>query len=214
MRAVNLLPRDEGRRKPGKTNTKHQLALVAPVLVAALIGAGYLMESSKVGSKRATLQALQEAIAQIPPPKPSSTPPVDASLVQQDRVRIAALSSALATRVAWDRILREISSVLPEDVWLTGLTAQTPGSVAAAPPPTPTTGSGPAPAAAASSGSAPLALVGYTYSQEGVARFLTRLAVIPELSMVKLQGSSLITVQGRPIVQFTINAELRTGATS
>jgi Tfp pilus assembly protein PilN len=212
VRAVNLLPRDEGRRKPGKTNAKRQLALVAPVLVAAVIGAGYLMESSKVGSKRATLQALQEAIAQIPPPPPSSTPPVDASLVQQDRVRIAALSSALATRVAWDRILREISSVLPEDVWLTGLTAQTPGAAAAAPTPTPTTG--PAPAAAASSGSAPLALVGYTYSQEGVARFLTRLAVIPELSMVKLEGSSLITVQGRPIVQFTINAELRNGATS
>ena len=213
MRAVNLLPRDEGRRKPTKANAKRQLALVAPVLAAALIGAGYLMESSKVGSKRATLQALQEAIAQIPPPPRSSTP-VDASLVQQDRVRIAALSSALATRVAWDRILREISSVLPEDVWLTGLTAQTPGAAAAAPAPTPTTSSGPAPAAAASSGSAPLALVGYTYSQEGVARFLTRLAVIPELSMVKLQGSSLITVQGRPIVQFTINAELRTGATS
>lgn len=208
MRAVNLLPRDERRRKPGTTNVKRQLALVALMLVAALVGAGYLIESRKANNERATLKALQEAIAQIPPPPPSSTPPVDASLVAQDHVRIAALSAALATRVAWDRILREISSVLPEDVWLTGLTAQTPGSAAAAAPTTTPTG------APSSATSAPLVLTGYTYSQEGVARFLARLTVIPELVQVQLQGSSLATLAGRPVFQFTINANLNTGATS
>src|SRR5207302_1216483 len=53
--------------------------------------------------------------------------------------RVAALAAALSQRVAWDRILRQISSILPEDVWLTSIDAQSPTADAASSTPAPTT---------------------------------------------------------------------------
>ena len=88
-------------------------------------------------------------------------------------------------------MLRQVSLVLPEDVWLTNLSA-------AAPDPTQ--------AAAAGTG---FTLTGATYSQNGVARFLSRLAVIPDLANVRLQSSQSQLLNERELVQFTILADVR-----
>jgi Tfp pilus assembly protein PilN len=220
MRAVNLLPREPKRgRKP--LSVVAQLALVSPFVVGSLLAAGYLLTSSKVNDKRATLQAVQDELSGLPAPAPR--PQVNPELASQRDQRVAALSAALQGRLVWDRILREISAVLPGDVWLTSLTAQSP-----VPSPTPaatttstttttttttsstTTGAGtttPAPAPAPAPG--PLNLSGYTYSQEGVARLLSRLAVVPALQDVKLLQSSRATVAGRFVVSFSILADVR-----
>jgi Tfp pilus assembly protein PilN len=214
MRAVNLLPREAPKRRKRLTVVV-QLALVSPFVLGSLLAAGYLMASSKVNDNKATLQALQDELAALPPP--STQPQTDSELVSQRNQRIAALASALQARVAWDRVLRKISSVLPEDVWLTTLSAQSPQAPAAAPPSPATTVTAPSetlgnetttttPAPAAT---APLNLAGYTYSQEGVARFLSRLAVIPELQDVKLVQSAQATVAGRLVVSFSIQAGVR-----
>jgi Tfp pilus assembly protein PilN len=216
MRAVNLLPRDEPRRRRKRLTLGVQLAVVSPFVVGSLLAAGYLLESSKVNDQQATLKALQDELAALPPRQ--NVPETNARLTLQRDQRVAALASALRGRIAWDRILREISSVLPEDVWLTTLAAQSPQAPppAAPPPPTTTTeGDGgttttPAPPSTpAPYATAPLSLAGYTYSQEGVARFLSRLAVIPELQDVKLVKSSEATVAGRIVFQFSIQAGVR-----
>ena len=49
---------------------------------------------------------------------------------------------------------------------------------------------------------------GYTYSQDGVARLLSRLNVLPDLHNVQLQTSSLTKVGTQDIVQFTILADV------
>jgi Tfp pilus assembly protein PilN len=84
-----------------------------------------------------------------------------------------------------------VSLVLPEDVWLTNLTAVAPDPTAAAAP-----GSG-------------FTLTGSTYSQNGVARFLSRLAVIPDLANVRLQSSQSQLLNQRELVQFSILADVR-----
>jgi Tfp pilus assembly protein PilN len=230
MRAVNLLPREEPKRRNKRITAGVQLAIVAPFLVVSLLAAGYLLASSKVNDNRATLKALQEALASIPPRV--TAPPANAQLALQRDQRIAALGAALQSRIAWDRVLRQISSVLPEDVWLTTLTASSPQAPAAAPPPpTTTTDTAPTDTAPAETlgGSttttpapatpppapptAPLTISGFTYSQEGVARFLSRLAVIPELETVKLLQSVQATVSGQVVVQFSIEAGVRPAAT-
>jgi Tfp pilus assembly protein PilN len=190
-------------------------------VVGSLLAAGYMLTSSKVSASKATLRALQEELAAIPPR--ATTSEANAQLALQHDQRIAALGAALKARVAWDRILREISSILPEDVWLTKLAAISPQSPVAVAAPTTTSDAAPtetlgqstttpapattAPATPATT--APLTLSGYTYSHEGVARFLSRLAVIPELENVKLMQSSQTTVSGRAIVQFSIQADVR-----
>ena len=222
MRAVNLLPREPklGRKR---LSTVAQLALVAPFVVASLLTAGYLLSSAKVNDRKGTLVALQAELALLPAPPPA--PVVNTELALQRDQRIAALSSALDGRLAWDRVLREISAVLPGDVWLTSLTAEH-----STPPPAPatttattttestttTTSTTPAPAPAAPlppPTAGPLNIAGYTYSQEGVARFLTRLGLVPALHDVTLLSSERTTVAGRRVFTFSIKADVRSGET-
>ena len=193
MRAVNLLPRDEVKRsfeaKRGVVfGSAAGAALVTVVLASMSISAG-----GSIGEKQAELDAMRAEIAAVPTPTVNDTSNDDA-LAAEKGARIGALSSALTSRVAWDRVLRQVSLVLPEDVWLTNLTATAP------------TTSATAPAAAAASG---FMLTGSTYSQNGVARFLSRLSVIPDLENVRLQSSQSALVSERELVQFTILADVR-----
>jgi len=54
-----------------------------------------------------------------------------------------------------------------------------------------------------------MTFAGYTYSQEGVARLLSRLAVVPALENVKLVSSSQATVGDQTVVNFSIQADVR-----
>jgi Tfp pilus assembly protein PilN len=222
MRAVNLLPRET--KEPRKRLTVvGQLALVAPFVVVGLVVVGYLLSSSSVNSKRSTLQALQDELASLP--QPATQPQQNPALAAEQQLRVAALGAALQSRLVWDRVLREISAVLPGDVWLTTMSAKSPETPTAvgspATPPaassgttttsstttttTTTTTPAPAPAPVAQ----PMSFVGYTYSQEGVARLLSRLAVVPALENVKLVQSSQSEVNGQSVVSFSIQADVR-----
>ena len=224
MRAVNLLPRET--KQPRKRLTvAGQLALVAPFVVAGLLAAGYLLSTSSVNSKRSTLQALQDELASLPAPE-TREPQQNPALASERQLRIATLGAALQSRLVWDRVFREISAVLPADVWLTTMSAQTPQTPTTVPTattatpapssPTSTTGTtttatttaaAPTPAPAPATG--PMTFAGYTYSQEGVARLLSRLAVVPALQNVKLVSSSEATVGGQTVVTFSIQADVR-----
>jgi Tfp pilus assembly protein PilN len=227
MRAVNLLPRDEPRRKAQGLSLQAQLMTVAPVLAVIALGSAWYVSNTQVYEHRTKLDALNGEIARLPAPK--QAPTIDPTLRAEHDTRVAALAAALAQRVAWDRILRQISSLLPEDVWLTGIDAKSPvvpaapaapaptttdttatstdsSAAAASPPPPPPP---PPPSSSTDVAASPLAIKGYTYSQPSVARFLARLAVIPELSDVKLVSSSLTDIGERQVVEFQIVADLR-----
>jgi Tfp pilus assembly protein PilN len=198
MRAVNLLPRDEGRtrRQPGAVSLT---AVLGAVLLTAVLCGWFLMASSGVSDKQAQLDSANSELAAIPPPATPDTS--QSTLVAEKDARVTVLGTALANRIAWDRILREVSLVLPDDVWLETMNTNGPDPAAApaAPPPGQT--------AAAPGGG--FAITGYTYSHDGVARLLARLAVIPHLENVRL-GSSVIDSEGaRPVVKFSISADLR-----
>lgn len=208
MRAVNLLPR-EVKRSRTKLSAVGQLAIVSPFVVVGLIAAGFLLASSKVNDRKATLQDARDRLAALPAPKLTIQP--NSQLALQRDQRITALASALQNRIGWDRLLRDLSAVLPGDVWLTKLSAQKPQVAPAAPTTTTTTTSTtttPQPTAPAVNAE-PLNLQGYTYSPEGVARFLTRLAVIPELQQVKLISSAQTELLGRNVYSFTIEATVQ-----
>jgi Tfp pilus assembly protein PilN len=182
-----------------------------------------------VNSKQATLKALQDELAAIP--KPEAQPQQNPALATERSLRIATLSASLQSRLVWDRVLREVSAVLPGDVWLTLLSAETPeqpAPVTAAPTapaagtttsPSATTGTatttGPAPTTTAAApappppSTGPMSIQGYTYSHEGVARLLSRLQVVPALQDVKLVSSSQSTVNGQTVIAFTIEADVR-----
>ena len=193
MRAVNLLPREEAKRsfeaKRGVVFGGIGGAALATVVLASMV----MSAGGSVDAKQSELDTLRAQVAAIPVVPVADTSRADA-LAAEKGARVGALSAALAGRVAWDRVLRQVSLVLPEDVWLINLNAAVPDAAAAV-------GSG-------------LTLTGSTYSQNGVARFLSRLAVIPDLANVRLQSSQGQLVNDRELVQFTILADVRAPGTA
>jgi Tfp pilus assembly protein PilN len=146
--------------------------------------------------------AHQLAALDQPQEDPAAVDPADQQLVEERTSRTGALAAAIAQRVAWDRLLREVSLVLPEDVWLDTLTAKSPVAAASA---------AVVPPAGGSATANTFTMTGYTYEQDSVAELLARLAVVPELSNVALASATRAEVGGREVVQFSINAEVKSG---
>jgi Tfp pilus assembly protein PilN len=195
MRAVNLLPRDHGHRTVKKESLPVLVGACSGVLVAAALGAMFMMGSGKIAAEQHKLDDLNRRYQALPPAPPGPSA-VQQLLAGEQSARVSALSAALGSRVAWDRVFREFSLVLPDDVWLTTLTAKSPIS--------------PATNAATSSGGAPsqFMLQGRTYSHDGVARLLSRLQLVPDLTNVQLLSSTLSKVGGQDVVEFSISADL------
>jgi Tfp pilus assembly protein PilN len=191
MRAVNLLPKDIGRPQ---RRTPDPLLLVGGgggFVVVVALAALAMTASGTLVEKRDALADAELRLQLLPEP---AAPPsaADQGLAAEQQGRGAALTAALATRVSWDRILRRFSLVLPDDVWLTTLAATAPSGA-------------PAAAGAAPTG---FTMVGYTYSHDAVARFLSRLAVVPDLTNVQLRSSAQTNIAGREVVEFSIVADV------
>jgi Tfp pilus assembly protein PilN len=127
------------------------------------------------------------------------------SLLNQREQRSLALAAAIGKRVAWDRILRRMALVLPDDVWLTNVTGTMPlepTAVTATPSATPS---------AFPTAPTAFTLQGSTYSQAGVARLLARLQVVPDLKNVQLQSSIATVIGSQRIINFSIASDIQKG---
>jgi Tfp pilus assembly protein PilN len=197
MRAVNLLPKDPGQRTIRKESLPVLIGACSAVLVAAVLGAMFMMGSGKIAAQQRKLDDLNRTYQALPPP-PAGPSVAQQQLAGEQSARVSALSTALTSRVAWDRIFREFSLVLPEDVWLTTLTAKSPISAVTN-------------ASTSSGGGAPsqFTIQGRTYSHDGVARLLSRLQVVPDLTNVQLLSSSMSKVGGQDVVDFSIAADIK-----
>lgn len=198
MRAFDLLPKEQARRtaerRPGIAQIA--VALVAVVALGAL-GALFLTTDSGLKEKRSERDQLKTQLAVLEVQAKERSSDGTSGLEDERLARTAALATALSGRVAWDRLLRDISLVLPSDVYLTALTVSSPTPAAA-------------PAAAAGTPSSTpathFAIAGTTDEQQDVALVLSRLAILPELSGVQLISSN--RGDDGDIV-FTINAAVR-----
>jgi Tfp pilus assembly protein PilN len=226
MRAVNLLPREQ-RRARLEGNRTPLLVAVGGLLLVTLgaLGLGH-SASSSASAKRAELATVRARIARLP--KAEATTVTSGEIAKQRSERMAALTVAIGSRFALDRVLRQIAQVLPEDAWLTSLDTSAPGAGAATSGTSSTSGSTPA-ASAASAAQGTVSIEGATYTEEAVARVLARLALVPALEGVRLTASAFVTPstatgspaqggqassrkQGKKIVTFTVEATLRAGA--
>jgi Tfp pilus assembly protein PilN len=207
MRAVNLLPQEaRQRRAPNKLLL---VGVSSSTAVLLLVGAGYYNARGTVNDREQSLADVKAQLAAMPKPKSHQTSAFDQELAVERTGRLAALSTVLSSRVRWDRLLREIAMVLPDDVWLQQLNATAPE------PPAPVTAPGTASPPVAStpaptSTGTTFSIQGNTYTQEGVARLLIRLQLVPDLENVTLVSSTLSNQDGQQQkVQFTINADVK-----
>ena len=212
MRAVNLLPRDQADQGTKVPPLPVLAGCVGTVLISALLAMMYLSASAVVAKKQQALEQIQAEYTAMPAPAPPS--PAVAELPTQRQTRVTALATVLGQRVAWDRLLREVSQVVPNDVWLVNLNALAPSI-------SPAGTAAPAPGAAPAQG---FMLIGCTYSQDSVARFLARLSVVPDLTSMTLGKSEASDSGGgggggsgqcpRGMVTFTLQGAVRAAGAS
>jgi hypothetical protein len=187
MRAVNLLP---GESKAGPSRGAPQPAVLAAAITGfaavIVIGGGNLAQTARVSSAQKTLNAakIQLAATPLPPKTPSVTPPPPA-VAQQMQPRLAAVSNVISSRIAWDRILREFSLVLPPGIQVQSLALTAPSAVTAS--------------------AQGFDLIGLTFTYNDVARLLSRMALIPDLSNVTLKSSGI----NQGVVSFEITADVK-----
>jgi Tfp pilus assembly protein PilN len=148
-------------------------------------------------------------------------------LVGQLSQRQAALEDALSKEVSWDATLDDLARVLPKDVWLTSLSAQSPtpaGVATVAPTPaatttgsttttstaaTTTTTAAPVPAATTPTA---FTISGFAGSQDSVAELLARLRLMPMLNNVTLGNTTTrapAVAGGKSFVQFQVSANIQ-----
>jgi Tfp pilus assembly protein PilN len=200
MRAFNLLPRDEVRAvKEGASSPLPQvLVALAGVLVFAALAALYLMAGTDVTAKKGQVEDLRAELAayQATAQKPSLDDK-SAALAAEQVGRTNALATALGKRLAWDRLLREIALVIPDEVSVSQIQ-----------------GSSPAAATTASADGLTvtnLTIIGTTADQASVAEFMARLSVIRQLVAVRLKEAGESPNDATRVV-FTITGTLRLGS--
>jgi len=200
MRAVNLLPKEESYGKK-QAPLPLLVGVGLAVVVTVSLCAAFLRASSTVAGRQNALDEAQARLDALPPATPTQavSSNITSGLTAEQQARVTAVGQALSRRIVWDRLLREISQVLPSDVWLSSLSANSPLTATSAVAATPVPGAPPT----------GFTMNGYTYSQDGVARVLARIQVLPDLTNVQLQKSLATKAGGTTVVQFTILADVR-----
>jgi type IV pilus assembly protein PilM len=198
VRSVDLLKGDKPSTKRVPAGSIARIALpVAAVVPVVAVGFMFVQAQGDVSDKQETLAAKEAQLAKLPQP---TRPQLGAGVGTEQQGRATALSKVIGGRLAWDGLLRDVAKILPSDVWLTELRASAPVSAAAESVP-----------AAPSATGAPtgVTLTGYTYRQDDVAELLARLSALPKLDQVQLGGTTKQEIAEKPVVQFTILANLR-----
>jgi Tfp pilus assembly protein PilN len=207
MEAINLLPAGAIRYKRwgavadgGSAKRVLVTAAASAGVVIVVFGAAFVQAHSAVSDNQAALDGLKQQVA---------TAHAKAAVVQAARTsaqaRRVAVTEVNSKRITWEQVLRDLSRVLPANVWLQNLQAQSPtptvASSTTATASTTTTTTGATPTA--------FMVTGFTSSQKGVARVIDRLSALPWLSDASLQQSTRTdSPSGGKAVQFTIGANL------
>lgn len=194
MRAVNLLPQTQ-RRTPGIKGARKPLAVAGALVVLGSMGYwGYSVHSDVGHVKdqvaaasierdglRTQLGAFQQAQTRV----------------AAQAVRRGAIVGLAEGRVNWERLVRDLSAVMPRQVWLTNLKGET--------DPVTTTPVAATPNVANAVIPRGVHLDGFAYTQSQVALLMSRAATVPGLGEARLATSETQEQGGRTVIHFVID---------
>jgi Tfp pilus assembly protein PilN len=191
MRPVNLIPPEQRRGDQAQLRTGPLMYIVLGALALVLLGVTMLvLTGNRIADSKAEVATLkqEDAVAAAEARKLAAFTQFR-TLSEQ---RIATVRTLADSRFDWERVMRELSLVLPSNVWLTSLSASATSSTAVAGGEGSGGGSG---LRGAVSGPA-LELSGCASGQEAVAEFVTALEDIDGVTRVGLGSSELASKKG------------------
>lgn len=190
MRPVNLIPPEQRRDSQSPLRTGPLPYLVLGALVALLAGITLLVVTgNEISERKSEIVTLKREDRHAQKKAERLAPYVQFAQLRQERMET--VNSLADSRFDWERVMRELSKVLPSDVWLTTLNASVSSQAAG--------GSGSGSASGGSGASAlrgaiagpALEIGGCAKGQDGVAGFVTALKEIDGVTRVGVQSSAL-----------------------
>lgn len=190
MRPVNLIPPEQRRGDQAQLRTGPLMYIVLGALVLLLLGVTMLvLTDNRIADGKAEVATLkQEDAAAAAEAKKLAAFTQFRTLSEQ---RIATVRTLADSRFDWERVMRELSLVLPSNVWLTSLSASATSSTAVA-----GEGGGSESGLRGAVPGPALELSGCASGQEAVAEFVTALEDIDGVTRVGLGSSELASKKG------------------
>jgi Tfp pilus assembly protein PilN len=183
MRPINLIPSElqRGAQAPMRTGVVPYVVLGA--LVALLAGVALLvLTGNQISDRKAEVATLKQEDAAAEQEATRLAAYVQFQTLHEQRV--ATISSLADSRFDWERVMRELSLILPHDVWLTNLDAS-------ASPLAETAGEAGGGALRGSIPGPALQLSGCAAGQESVAGFVAVLKDIDGVTRIGVENSEL-----------------------
>jgi Tfp pilus assembly protein PilN len=185
VKAVNLLPEKHRPRRPtgGKSASGYiTLGVLAAVLIGVLV---YVFTLNSINSSKTKITEAKAEAVRLDSQANSLGPYGDFAKIKVERVR--SVQMLAQGRFDWERMVRELATVLPSDVWLVNASASASGSDSAAPGTPPATPGVPAVITGPS-----LSLQGCARDQSQVAVTLVRLRELQGATDVSLDHSTRV----------------------
>jgi Tfp pilus assembly protein PilN len=191
MRPVNLIPAEERRGSQAPMRTGPLPYLLVGVLVAVLAGVTALVLTGNQISDR------EDEVAQLQREDAAAKARAErlVAFTQFETLheqRLATIASLADSRFDWERVMRELSLILPDNAWLVSLNA-TASPEAAAGGESGSGGEGGGSALRGSIAGPALEISGCAAGQEAVAGFVTALKDIDGVTRVGVESSELPT---------------------
>ena len=180
MKAVNLIPTEQRRAQASGQRPGSAYAVLGLLAVLLVMAVAYVMTTNSVNESSSNAEAAKQEADALEARATELDSYTDFAAIKQQRV--AAVMAAAQTRFDWERLMRELSRVMPAGSWLITTNASVAGDTEAI-------------AAASASGVAagpvsPAAtFTGCTPKQSEVAKILVRLRAMHRVTDVELNES-------------------------
>ncbi len=188
MRPVNLIPIEERRGQNAPLRTGPIAYIVVGALVAALGGVMLLvLTGNEIADRKSEVTQVRQEDALVAAEARRLAPYTEYQILSEQRV--ATVKSLADSRFDWERVMRELSLILPDNVWLTKLTATASPAVGVD-----GGGEGGGGEGSGLRGSIPgpaLEMEGCASGQAGVAGFVAALKDIDGVTRVGVESSAL-----------------------
>jgi Tfp pilus assembly protein PilN len=210
MTQVNLLPTGVREKQKSRRVTVAAVAGVAAVVMALLLI--YVLQAGRLASANRQLTA-QESINRDYRNKINALQPF-ADLKTNVASRQALVAQLLHGEVLWSGVLHDLSMVIPDQMWLTGMTGTLTSTGA---PAAGAAGAGGASSGAPSSGPALVGSIqfqGYAFDHPTVALWLIRLQEVHGWVNAWISNAARTDFNNHSLVQFVSSVDLTTDATT
>jgi Tfp pilus assembly protein PilN len=186
MKPVNLIPQDQRRRTPREGSGRGANAVLGVLAVLLAMAVVYVLSANSVTEKESQAEEARIEAEQLEAQATNKESFTDFAQIAQTRA--ASVAAVASTRFDWERLMRELSRVMPAGTWLISASASvsgTPGVTA-----NPTDPAAAADPAAPAAGAPSATLTGCTPKHSDVARMMVRLRQLHRVVDVALTQSS------------------------